>query len=346
MGKKRTTIYDIAKEINLTANTVSRVLNNKGYISEKTRARVLKAAKDLNYVPNDLARSLKSSETRQILLAVPYIKESFNFDLIAAIQNVVQEKGYSLMLMYTESDEKKELRAIESLMRNHADGLILATVNISDKVIQRIRNVDKPCVVNCFCRYNKELGNLPFDYVCVDTKKGIYDSTKHLINQGHVDISYVGPEIDILEGAERYAGFLLAMEEAGLPINEEYIITGEHTELFGYESGRKLVNLSKLPTAICAGTDLIVLGLYRAFEQNNIVIPKDISIIGMDNIDICTLVRPRISSVSIAQNEIGLASANIIIDRLAGNSGKEFKNITFEPRLIIRESSLNYYREV
>lgn len=341
MNKKRITIYDIAKETNLTANTVSRVLNNKGYISEKTRTRVLKAAKELNYVPNWLARSLKSSETKQILLAVPYIKESFNFDLIAAVQNVVQEKGYALMLVYTESDEKKELRAIESLMRNHADGLILATVNVADKVIERLRDVDKPCVVSCFSRYNKEQNSLPFDYVCVDTKKGIYDSTKHLINQGHVDISYIGPKTDILEGSERHAGFVLAMEEAGLPIKEEYVITGEHTELFGYESGKKLAELNKLPTAICAGTDLVVLGLYRAFEQNNIVVSKDVSIIGMDNIEICTLVKPKISSVYIAQKQIGQASANILIDRLAGNIGKEYKNITFEPRLVIRESSLN-----
>jgi len=342
MTKKRTTIYDIAKEVGLTANTVSRVLNNKGYISDKTRLSVLKAAKKLNYVPNDLARSLKTSETNQILLAIPHVKESFNFDLISAVQSVIHKDGYSLMLVYTESDEKEELRAIESLMRNHADGLIMATGNLSDAVIERMHNVDKPCVVCCFCKYDKIPGGLPFDFICVDTKQGIYESTKHLIKQGHTDIAYVGPKTDILEGTERYAGFLLAMEEAGLPINEDYIVTGKQTELLGYESGKMLAGLDKHPTAICAGTDLIVLGIYRAFEQCNIVIPNDISIVGMDNIDICTLVKPKISSVSIAQEQVGTVSANIIISRLGGHLGKEYKNITFKPQLIMRESSLNY----
>lgn len=340
MTSKRATIYDIAEKTNLTANTVSRVLNNKGYISKKTRVLVEEAAKELNYVPNDIARSLKSSETKQILLAVPYVKEVFNLDLIAAVQSVIQEKDYFLILMYTESDEKKELRAIESVMRNHADGLILTTINLTDTIIDKVRTIGKPCVVNCFNKPREDQKDLPFDFVCVDTKKGIYAATKHLIEQGHTDISYVGTKRSIAEGVERYAGFAQAMKEANLPIHKDYIFTGDSTELLGYESGKKIATLKKRPTAVCAGTDAIVIGLYRAFEQENIIISEEISIVGMDNIDLCTLVKPKISSVSVSQAQVGLTCANIIFERLAEQKKVPYHNIAFDPELIIRESSL------
>ena len=337
---KPATIYDIAQLVKLTPTTVSRVLNNKGYISESTRNKVLKAARDLNYQPNQVARSLKTSATKQIMLAVPFIREVFNFDMIAAVQSVVQDNNYSLILCYTEAKEKEELKVLDNLLKNYADGLILTTIDVSDKIIKKISQIRKPCVLSCFSKYDND--SIPFDYVGVDTRKGIYLAAKHLIAQGHASISYIGPSLRTLEGHERYKGFCLAMEESGLNIDPGLVMVGEHNELFGYESGKALLQLKRLPTAICAGTDLIVLGLYRAFEQNQICVPEQISITGMDNIDICNLVKPKISSVSIAQEEIGRCAANILFERLKNIELKDYKNITFEPRLVIRESSVNF----
>jgi len=339
-GKKLATIYDIAKAVKLSPATVSRVLNDKGFISDETRVKVLQAADKLNYRPNHIAKSLKTSETKQIILAISYIDEIFNFDMIAAVQEIVQSNGYSLILFYTGANEEEELKIIDSLSQNNADALILTAVNISSKVFQKISQTNKPCVVSCFCRY--ENNDIPFDYVGVDTKKGIYLATKHLIDQGHTDIAYLGADINILEGRERYGGFCLAMEQSGLTVNEGFIFLGEHNELFGYESARKLTRQGKLPTAICTATDLIAMGVYRALENSEFRIPDDIAVTGMDNIHFCSFIRPKLTSVSIGQGEIGRMAANIVFDRLKGNTDEKCKNIVFAPRLIVRESSINF----
>ena len=340
-GKKIATIYDIAKAVDLSPATVSRALNGKGYISADSHKKVLQAAKRLNYQPNQIAKSLKTSETRQIILAVSYIEEIFNFEIIAAVQEVVQNNSYSLVLYYTGAREEEELKVIDNLSKNNADALILTSVSISDKVINKINNINKPCVLSCFCKYDEE--DSPFDYVGVDTQKGIYLAVKHLIDQGHTKISYIGAKIDILEGKERYSGYCLAMEQNGLSIDPDFVFLGEHDELFGYESGRKLLKSGKLPTAICCATDLIAMGIYRAFEDSDIKFPDDIAVTGMDNIQFCTFIKPKLTSVSIVQGEIGRMAANIIFDRLRDNIGEKRKNIIFLPRLIIRESSMNYY---
>jgi LacI family transcriptional regulator len=176
----------------------------------------------------------------------------------------------------------------------------------------------------------------------VDTKKGIYLAAKHLIDQGHTAVSYIGPKTDILEGSERFGGYNLAMGQSGLVIDQDFVFLGEHNELFGYESAKKLLKLGKLPTAICCATDLIALGIYRAFETSDIKLPVDIAITGMDNIQFCTYVKPKLTSVSIVQGEIGRMAANIIFDRLNGNTYEKRKNIIFNPRLVVRESSTNY----
>jgi LacI family transcriptional regulator len=337
---KPTTIYDIAQKVNLTPNTVSRVLNNKGYISDKTRSKVLKAAAELNYQPNQIAKSLKTSVTKQIMLAVPFIREAFNFDLIAAVQEVVRSHGYSLVLSYTEADETEELNAMDNLLKNHADGLILTTINISGRLMDKVSHIRKPCVFSCFCKYSA--GDVPFDYVGVDTKKGIYLATRHLIDQGHTKIAYIGPELAALEGRERFEGYCLAMHESGLDVAPSMTLTGGHNDLFGYESGQALLRQGNLPTAICAGTDLIVLGLYRIFEQNRVSVPGQVSITGMDNIDICSLVKPKITSVAIGQAEIGRMAAEMLFERLISKEEAGHRIITLEPRLIVRESSVNF----
>lgn len=339
VDKKAATIYDIAKRVGLSAATVSRVINNKGYISEETRRLVMDASRELQYTPNQIARSLKDQKTRQIVLSIPYVKEVFNFDLIAAVQSVVIENDYSLLLSYTQASEKEEAKVLDSLFRNYADGLILTTTNISERLAEKISGVHQPVVVSCFSNNRITGDKRVYDYVGVDAEKGVYISTGHLIRQGHVKIGYMGPPLKNQLGDDRYSGYCLAMNEAGLRIDPGLVRTGGHSELFGYEAGMAMADSGGLPTAICASTDLIVLGVYKAFEQKGIKIPEDVCVVGMDNIDICTLVKPKISSVAISQEEIGRAAAEIIFERINGSTAPK-KSMIFQPRLVVRESSI------
>lgn len=344
--KKPATIYDIAEKTGFAANTVSRVLNNKGYISETTRQAVLDAARELNYTPNEIAKSLKNAATKHILLAVPFVKESFNFDLITSIQSIVRERGYLLVLLYTEASEKAELEAVDILLRNHADALILLTMGSYRSVFEKLKGTTKPVVVGSFYHYNHDSeAALPFDYICVDTKNGIYNATKHLIDQGHKNIAYAGNNLGLYEGRERYNGFVAAMESAGLTVNPENVLIGtDQSEMSGYQLGLKLAKMENRPTAVCTGTDLIAIGIYRAFEEKGIRIPEEISIVGMDNIEACTLVRPRLSSVAVEQAQVGEKLVDLIFDRLSGHRSVERQLTTLQPKLIVRDSSVGCER--
>jgi LacI family transcriptional regulator len=334
-----TTIYDIARLVGVSGATVSRALNGKGYIARKTKSEIMRIAHELNYSPNPVARSLKIKRTNQIMLSMNNIRDYFNSDIIDAVQRVAKDKGYSLLINFTEDNEKDELRLLKNLRQNLVDGLIMISLNFNEKHLKEMANLPFPIVLSGICNNSIIGGEGQFDYVGVDSLRGIYMSTKHLIQQGHKKIGYVGLPSKVQIWDERFKGFCLAMEDSGLKIDEKIVITGGYDQDFGYEAGLGLAALDELPTAICASTDMVVLGLYRAFEEKGILIPNDICIVGMDNIDVTTLVKPKISSVAIAQADIGKTAAELIFKRLDGLN-EPYRNIIFQPSLIVRESSV------
>jgi len=339
-NKKAATIYDIAKTTGVTAATVSRVLNNKGYIAEETRDKIIKAAKQLNYSPNPAARTLKTRRTNQVMLSIPDMRNQFYFDMIAAIQEVAKAKGYSLILNYTEADEKEEINCLRNVRENFIDGLILISINITEKLISEVKNIHQPIVLSGICKNTIKETDRAFDYVGVDTGKGLYLAAKHLIGQGHTHIGYIGLSLNTQPGSERFTGFCLAMNESGLNVDDRFVRIGGFTEGFGYEAGLSLVKQDSLPTAVCASSDIIALGIYRAFEQEGISIPADISVVGMDNTDITTRIKPKMTTVAISQAEIGRTATELIFKRLNGFIGP-YQTMIFQPRLIVRESSIN-----
>ncbi len=336
--KKSATIYDIAQMTGFTAATVSKVLNNKDKISEKTRDKVLEASKELNYFPNPAARSLKTQRTNQVMISIPHMNNAFYFDMIAAIHEVANENNYSLILNYTQESEKEELKMLRNVRENFVDGLILISINFTEKHLNEIKRINQPVVFSSIGVNRIKDDEGLFDFVGVDTRKGIYLAAEHLIKQGHTRIGYVGLPLGTQTGNERYEGFCQAMKQWGLDINHEYVINGGYSRNFGYDAGIKLFNNGDVPTAICTTSDLIALGLYQAFEEKGIKIPEDVAIVGMDNIDVTTVVRPKLSTVAIASAEIGRTAAELIFKRLNG-SDEQHKNIIFQPRLVVRESS-------
>ena len=142
--KKVSTIYDIAKLTGLSASTVSRALNNKGYISDETKEGIFKAAKDLNYIPNPAARSLKTQRTNQIMLCMAYLRDYFNFDMIEAVQDVAKNHDYSVLLNFTEDNEEEEIRVLKKARQSFIDGLIMISLNFTEKHLKEVENIDYP----------------------------------------------------------------------------------------------------------------------------------------------------------------------------------------------------------
>lgn len=335
------TIYDIAKEAGVAPGTVSRAINNIGYIKEETREKIEQVAKKLNYIPNRAARTLKTKKTGLILLAIPDTDNPFYIDMIKSILEEVKLRDYSLILYYTKGNLNDELKALKMMHEHFADAMIFISLSITDKHLKEFERINCPLVLSSIGIgiYGGDKDD-KFDYVGVDSGKGIYLATKHLITQGHTKIGYLAGEYNLEVFKERYEGYKKALLDSGLRLDDNLVFWQSYTESSGYEGTNYFIALGERPTAICSANDIMAIGALRALEDCSIIVPDDISLIGMDNIDIDSRLKPKLSSVSLAQWEIGRSAVQLIFDRLTGNEIGISKKLIFEPRLVVRESSV------
>ncbi|WP_367398242.1 LacI family DNA-binding transcriptional regulator [Paenibacillus sp. MSJ-34] len=331
------TIYHIAERLGISPSTVSRALSGRGYCKENTREQVLRMAKELNYAPDHAAKMLKTRVTKKILFAVPDICNPFYFDMIHGINSVIEEYGYLLILLHTKNELDEELRAIQTLREKYADGMIMVSFDFNDRNIDAINGLGAPVVLTN--RYESQGGNDRFHYVYVDTYVGIRQIVRHFIGQGMERIAYVGGSLQEQTGGERYRGYSDAMEEAGLRVHPEYVLEADYTEHGGYLAGQRLLQSALLPQAVALANDLMAFGFMKACEERGVVVPDDIAVAGMDNLDIGARVHPKLTSVDLQVREIGRHAARILM-QLLHDEQTDIRNVRLVPQLIVRESSL------
>ena len=330
------TIYKIAKQVGLSPSTVARALRGTGYCSPKARERVRKAAAALDYSPTHAARMLKSKRSSKILFCIPDIYNPFYFGMIKGASDVLEKHGYFTVLCHTRHRIEEELRLLQSLRERYGDGMILVSFNFTRLNIEAINACLMPVVLTN--RYESRGGGDQFDYVYIDTYKGIGLATDHLIGKGHRRIAYLGGFRSEQTGAERLAGYQDTLKAAGLPVNQDLVMNSDYTREGGFEAGLRLLSLRRQPTGVVAANDLMAIGFMQACETRGIRIPGDISVIGMDNTDLATFVKPHLSSVLMREEDIGSNAASLLIERIL--EGRTYrKTVRLEPELVIRESS-------
>lgn len=283
------------------------------------------------------AKTLKSNKTNRILFVIPDICNPFYFDMINGANEVLRQHDYLMILYYTQHSLKEELKAIQNLRERYADGMIMVSFNFCRENIDSINSANYPVVLTN--KYDSEGKEDKFDYVYVDTRLGIMNATEHLIKQGHERIAFVGGSLEEQTGRERYEGFRDAVINSGFEIDKKYIYESNYTESGGYLCGKEIIKHDVLPTAVVAVNDLMAVGLTRAFEEAGIKVPKDIAIVGMDNTDMASRISPKLTSVAMMQEEIGRNAAQILMDRINGDTSEK-KRVRLFPRLIVRESSV------
>lgn len=335
------TIYDIAKTAGVSPGTVSRALNNIGYVKDETRKRIEAAVAELRYTPNRAARSLKTKQTGLVLLAIPDTDNSFYVDMIKAVQEVCKGHGYSMILSYTEAQVSEEVRALRMLREHYADATILINFSFTPKHLKEMERIQAPLVLSGICK-DVIGGNAQdrFDYIGVDAEKGVHLAIRHLAQQGHQRIAYIAGPSRFLLFRERYHGYQTALAECGIPEREDLVVWCEYTEACAISAVKALMTLPQPPTAICCANDILALAAQRSIQDMGLRVPEDVSIVGMDNISITTKVRPMMSTVAIAQAEIGRAAAELVFSRLEGTETRPSIRQIFEPRLIVRDSSI------
>ena len=281
------TIYDIAKEANVSPATVSRVLNRQGNVRDDTAKRVLRVAKARKYSPNAMARSLRTKKSFLIGLIIPDIENPVYPAPVRGIQDVANQKDYSVIIHSTDGNERKEIETIRRLTAAGVDGLI---INISESCallgeeIRRLRQGSLPIVA-----LGPWHADLEIDCVSVDNQQGAYLATEHLLKLGHRKIAIVlGPK-ENLSSRERFRGYKKAMDDSCVQVLPDLIQEGNFKMGSGYKAAQKLLAGEEKPDAIFCVNDVMALGAVKAIQEGGLRIPEDLAVIGFDDIELAAL---------------------------------------------------------
>ncbi len=332
--KKRATIKDIASEVGVAVSTVSRYINSSGYVDEETGGKIAEAIRRLDYRPNRIARGLKTSSTKNIVLIVPDIQNPFYSTMAVVSQRLLKERGYTLSLFNTFGNIKDEQDSVKSAIMMGADGIIFAGGNLSSEVKDMLLQMEIPAVLA-----NGEDTD-SFDVVLNDEGESTYMATRYLIEQGHEKIAFAGAVVNSQTGKNRENGYRKALSEAGISVNPEYVfVMGNILDSdAGYKAGFYFSALKESPTAVCCANDLIALGLYQACVRLNIEIPNQISVIGVDNIIYSDLCNPRLTTITNDSGECAAIFVRALLERVDSEYTGNARKFRISRELVIRES--------
>jgi LacI family transcriptional regulator len=329
------TIKDVAREANVSISTVSRVLNQSGYTSEKTRKKVLEAVEKLNFKKNMMAAALINKQTSTLGLIIPDIKNIFYADLTRAVEDTANKYGINVVLCNTDNDLNKEAEYIDFLIQKGVDGIIFSTPEVRDKNIKTVikQYPDLPVVV-----LGSKIRGIKINEILVDNFEGGYVATNHLLELGHEKIAFISGSLESFASIERKKGFEYALNEWNVKINEDFLIFDKFKIESGYKHATHLLTMKNRPTAIFAANDAIAVGVYKAARELGIEIPGELSVVGFDNSQYAEIVYPPLTTIQTPIFEMGQRAVELIIKTI--KEKQTFKEThVFHPTIIKREST-------
>ena len=332
-----TTIKDIAKAAGVSVTTVSRALNGYSDVNEKTRAKIMKVAKDLNYSPNTVARTLVMKKSKTIGLLVSDmnregVKDNFTFEVLCGINEASAELGYDLVLFSTTSSKQKEKTYTQLCRERRVDGVIIQGIKMDDPYLMEVVNSDIPCVLVDIPIESDTVG-----YVTTDNIEGAKKATQHLINLGHHNIALINGHNKADVSKRRLEGYCEALKENNLPMNIEWIKDGEFKEDHAEKVAYELLTSHPNVTAIFCASDLMAFGALKAAKKLNRKVPEDLSIIGYDDITLASYSSPALTTIRQDKFMMGYQAAILLINMLEGEIQSHIKVLPTE--LIKREST-------
>ena len=329
------TMSDIARDLNVSVVTVSKVLRNQGKISEATRKRVLRRAKQLHYQMNWVARSLVTRRTYTIGLLLPELTHPFFAEIARALAQTVQAHGYHVIISYFEEDPDLEASELNSLLARQVDGLIVASAQVPGcrEMFRRVQARTVPYVL-----IDRPIPGVSACFVGVDNRAIGRMATEHLISQKCRRIAHLrGPEMGI--AAERLDGYRRALAMRGLAPLKEYIVSGGHNDDTGYAGMQRLLRLKQLPDGVFCYNDPVAIGAMKAILEKGLSIPKDIAIVGAGNIHFSDALAVPLTTIDQGTCKIGRLAAELLLARIASKRRQKPIRVLIPLRLVIRESS-------
>ncbi|MEI8332236.1 MAG: LacI family DNA-binding transcriptional regulator [Chloroflexota bacterium] len=334
------TISDVARRAGVSAMTVSRVVNNSGYVSHETRARVVAAIAELGYVPNALARQLRSKRTKTLALVVSDISNPFFTTIARGVEDVAVRHGFSVMYCNTDESETEEAQYLLMLIERHVDGVLLVPAGSSGTSFRLLQAHGMPLVV-----LDRRLATRRVDSVRCDSEAGAHALTRHLIELGHRRIAVLTGRRAISTSVDRVAGCRRALEEAGLALDDDLVFYGGYNfgnlnQADGHCMAEKLLaSTSDRPTAIFAANNFIAFGAIRALREARLRVPEDMSIVAFDDLPVEWVNDPFLTVATQPAYEIGRRAAAMLLEHLSGERAAGGEDVVLPFDLIIRRSS-------
>ena len=330
-----TTMMDIAKDLKVSVVTVSKVLRNQGRISEATRKRVLRRAKELNYETNWVARSLVTRRTYTIGLLLPEFTHPFFAEIARAVAQTVRPHGYHVVMSCFDEDPELESSEAGSLLARQVDGFIIASSQPPRclEMFKRIQERNVPYVL-----IDRPIAGLQACFVGVDNRTIGRLATEHLIARGCRRIGHLrGPDIGI--AAERLQGYRRALAKRGLPEHSRYIVAGGHTDDTGYEGMRQLLRASPIPDGVFCYNDPVAIGAMKAILEAGLKLPHDISLVGAGNVHYSDVLAVPLTTIDQGTCRMGVHAAELLIERISSKRSLRPRRILIQPKLVEREST-------
>ncbi|MGY5355876.1 LacI family DNA-binding transcriptional regulator [Wenyingzhuangia sp. IMCC45467] len=335
---KKTTIYDIAKKLKITAATVSRALNNNPKISKATKQLVLKTANEMNYEQNKLAQALKNGKSFNVGVIVSRIDSNFFASIIRGIEEELFQHGYHVIICQTNNNENMEVENITTLLNAQVDGILMSISNIDidkNEVFKKLLSKKIPLL---FFDRKKTIPGI--SSVTVNDFSAGYKATQHLIEQGCKRIAHLSGDRNFEIFKDRFTGYQQALVDNSIPFDESLVIEAKSNIDAGKEATKKLLKLKNPPDAIFSSSDFSALGAIKELKSQNIKIPQDFCVVGFSNEPFTKFMELSISSIDQSPIEMGKTTARVFIEEVKNKKTTVTKkNVVLEPELIVRKSS-------
>ncbi len=332
-------IRDVAKAAGVAPITVSRVINNSDNVNAVTRDRVQKAIEELHYVPNTLAKSLRSKQSHTLALILSDITNPFWTTVARGVEDAAAERGFHTILCNTDEDPAKEATYLNLLLQRRVDGVIIAPTTNDKTRLASLAHQQVPCVL-----IDRRVVEFKADVVYGDSREGARLLVEHLLNLGHERIALINGPNSISSAEDREAGYRAALRQHRISVDETLILRGDFKQDSGCQLTRQIVHLSPRPTAVFAANNFMALGALQALRETGLRIPEDMALVCMDDIPHASAIDPFLTVAVQPAYEMGATAARLLIERLTAQRQLRSREVILPLTLIIRRSCGQYLR--
>ncbi len=330
------TIYDVAREANVSMATVSRVVNNNPNVKPQTRKKVFEAIERLGYRPNAVARGLASKKTTTVGVVIPDISNTMYSEVVRGIEDIANMYHYNIILSNSDKKKEKELRVINTLLEKQVDGILFIGSVVTNEHLEAFRN--SVPIVLCATTDSNQL----MPSVDIHHEEAAFDAVKQLIDHGHRKIGMIGVSLqDPSHGFARFQGYKRALDQSGIPFRDDYVRVGHNRYESGIEMMQYFLQLSDQPTAIFSASDEMAIGAIHAIQDHGLRVPEQISVMSIDNLRMSEMVRPQLSTVAQPMYDIGAVSMRLLT-KLMKKEAVPNPNVVLPHEIMLRKSVAHF----